>query len=221
MYMTLNTKFSGARIVDQMIVPAIWNIKVDIASDGEDHRTSAVAYQKMLFWSTEVLDSVLMAHAADPLGEMLASETTNNVMTLPAPPTDEIIARVLAAKFAAIGETGDLTVLGLDITASDINITYHWVSEIDSDHVLPGIEYIDDKNARIRYKTPWWTRSTADVCDFYLPNENLPADNVTHIGKADILDQFGEQISKTFEVQDNAKPPVSAVVIQPTWPGKK
>lgn len=223
-YMTLNTEFTASRVIDDMIIPNKWDLKVDLLNEpNADPKESAVSYQKMLFWLSEIIDSALISNIDDPLGQLLAIEADNTFITLPGEPSDDLICRVLAEKLSAIGAESGLAVLGLTLTAADTNITYH-LQDV-SDTGLPGIEYAIEKPKKgKKAELPWWKKPTSETSDFQFSFDE-ESDNIKFIPskKHDILIEFGEQIRKSFaeidnDVEEELVSTTTAKVIEPEWP---
>ena len=227
MFMTLNSKFVGIRVIDGMMIPVEWKVEANFraTTPDEDGTRTAVTYQKMLFWVSELLDSVIIVNIDSDMGLYLNAATGNNIMTVPGEPVDALICKVLISKLRAIGAEADLEIMTLSLTGNDLNLTYHY-ADPDSEMDLPATCIVEGIETQ---KTPWWNKATSEINDYVDEIEEHVEEksNIVEmkVPDVDILVQFGEQIAKNLSLNVAAKSKTiedkEATIIEPEWEKKK
>lgn len=216
-YKTLNTDFTGIRLMGTGLFPVNWKVRVDIMISDETAMPE-VGYQQMLYWLSALLDSVLIVNINDDEARKLAEQANNQLMTLPSDPFDDLIAHALIEKLSVIGAPKGLVVVGISLDAD--GVTNHIKDYDSSKSVLPDITYAG-KAAKKKLKLPWWKRSTSETSDLIVAETEEGTINI-HNSNVDILHRFGSEIEKKLYPSDDLPTDDAVgVLLEPEWNRKK
>lgn len=202
-FMTLSSEFTGIRAIEGNMVPVTWKVKADLdTSEATNEALGLVTYHKLVFWISEVLDSVAVIHSEDPYLEFFYNSVNNPLMVLPNKPTDDQLCAILSDKIASIAGHANIKLLGLSLTGNDTQVTYNCI--YTEPQVEQGISYVYQDSckeyARKGLKLPWWKRPDGDINDFL--NEDELQDGVTQLdaSRYDVLEDFGKQVAQTLGI---------------------
>jgi hypothetical protein len=187
-FVRLSLAFRAIKVVQNHFVSGSWEFTVDIMPNSDLSISSTEicgAFAKIKYWVEEIVNgSIMFAHTnqwaveqffGSPENEPVA----NNIVLLPGPAADDLIAKVLHSKLQAL--SNNHLILGpIEVSSADgIGISIFYTGE-NSD--LPNMEQWVGK--RSFFDEPWWRRDDSSTLDV-VPTD---ADNI------DIKPQFAESL---------------------------
>jgi hypothetical protein len=165
----LNLGFQAIRVIQNELLPNIWNLTIDVISSGElaiDSIEVSGAFAKMKYWVEEIVNGSVIFSSDNKwaIGTFFHKDgkdaSRNNLLLLPGTVNDITLAQVIYAKLTAL--SSGYVILGpLEITSEDSQgLSFFYTGETDS---LPDIkQWIGN---RYFFNQPWWQRNDSSTMD--------------------------------------------------------
>jgi hypothetical protein len=168
-FVRLSLAFHGIKVVRNHYVAGNWEFTLDVMPASElsiNSNEICGAFAKMKYWVEEIVNGSLMfAHSNkwavnQFFGEHQKELVANNIVLLPGPVSDDLIAKILHAKLTALSNNS-LIVGPIELCSADgLGISIFYTGE-NSD--LPPIEQWVGK--RSFFDKPWWDRDDSSTLD--------------------------------------------------------
>lgn len=149
--------FSGVRLDGAYITSVQWGIKLEVQTNGSTEELANIAIAKIQHFFDICLANVLLVDIKDRQSINVVNHTDNPFMLLPGQPTDDMVSRLLFIKLARIIGR-DLSLVNLELTASDHGVEYSIVDEITDNLPETTTEFVGDSMLSL-HSTPWWFRA--------------------------------------------------------------
>lgn len=185
------------RVVGNTLIPSKLQIRADVDTlDAAEDADLSLALTKIKFFFEQIVSKSIVYSAdneyamemfIDPTGR---NRTSNQIMTTPGEPNDEVLATIFQAKMNALAN-GALVFPMVEIKADNLlGLSFTFVGEARK--VLPtNEEWIGERSF---FDRPWWDRNDASTLDVVPPPD---ADLTKRPAWAYSLDVLGSQKAET------------------------
>jgi hypothetical protein len=183
-FVKLNLEFKAIRIVENQMIPTHWKIQsellyTDTSETDDEVLTNRIdldiraSISKFRYWLDNIVHNCVIVGADnewainsffDENGHLTLG---NNIMILPGPPTDDLIAEVIHSKMNAMGNEN--IQFGVVELSSDDKNGLSYIFTGMGEFNLPSMEeWIGE---RAYFDKPWWARDDASTFDT-IPNSD-------------------------------------------------
>jgi hypothetical protein len=195
--------FSGVRLDDGYLTSAQWGVRLEVQANGSTEELANVAIAKVQHFFDICLANVLMVDIKDRQSINVVNHTDNPFMLLPGSPTDDMVSRLLFLKLAKI-IGNDLSIVSLELTASDHAVEYLIVDEITEGLPANTTDFVGD-NMLSLHTTPWWFRPDGFTTELLVEagGESTPQEMYAEV--EDPMQAFVEYLME--DTDDDPEPP--------------
>ena len=186
-FSTYKTEFSAILIqTDAILLSDIFDITVEFGWLSNNFAKTNAAFLKMKFFIESVMHQSVFTH---PNAKVNLANIDNQIVMLPHPPSNDIIAMVMHSKLNAIvRDQIEVIAVSIESKAHEPAISYTHV-----DMTYPALPKLTDwvKAEKYYYDAPWWGRNSCDTKDFEVNAE-------TDLTKAPKCDTILEDLEKAI-----------------------
>ena len=161
-FSTYRTEFSAILIqTDAVLISDIFDITVEFGWLSNDFARTNAAFLKIKFFLENIMHQSVMTHQDAPVN---MSNIDNQVIMLPHPPSNDIIAMILHSKLNAI-VADQIEVIAVIVKSKSHEPT---ISYTHVDMTYPALPTLTEwvKCDKYYYDAPWWGRNSCDTKDF-------------------------------------------------------
>ena len=175
----LSLDFNGIRAVGSKLTPTKWKLVAEVLYDEfpedeeEDDFGVKVAIAKIRYWFDNVFSGSMIFDGGNEFAHRSFFDddgrraVDNNVVILPAPPTDDLLMEVLHSKLNALGAPY-IQFGTMELTSDDDNQLSYIFTGLGETN-LPSIT--DWVGERAFFDKPWWARDDGSTYDS-IPDED-------------------------------------------------
>ncbi len=176
-FVRLSFSFEAITVIQNEFISVAWDFVIDVLPENDlslESSEIAGAFTKIRYWIDEIVNGSLIFSANNKWANttfLKNSKLTvgNNLILLPGPITDQVIARVMHSKLVALSG-GNLLVGPLELSRADgYGISIYFTGENND---LPNIASWIGK--RSFFPVPWWQRDDSSTIDIVpAPKDDL------------------------------------------------
>lgn len=207
--MFIEHKFNGCRFNNSAFECNSWKLDIGVHARSPDstedddtfmcHLSSS--FQKMNFFLSQVINDLFVVSnkQIDVFDALIAMDTANPILMLPANTTDDIFVQVLHKKLSVLcGEY--IFIEELSLRCEEAKTTFKYTCNNNADYILPDQKEFMGELAL--YDEPWWMRYDCDTCDECVPADADKEEIIQQLSTKHYLDTIEQMVNEENKEED-------------------